>query len=326
MSFHLLRTTGQESITISEESLDLLIDHLSDVPAHRIKQMQRNQTRRELEALVSAIETYGTSRSLVAFANYTSILSSVIPSLPAVESLTTDLSVKDSSEIITDIRTFDLRDTTAEEGILSSIVEHTLKSVAATFVVRIIELIGHLGIDKYRAWKDDRDNRRAEVIPFKMLTDLLRATDVFPRVANELTSLTLPKTEEEYIAFVLKVDSISSPLTALGIHITNSDIRTISFPIAVKENIESLGYRENSLGVIGSLIEHAKVSSSAVKSINFNSMDQQFRDATKAERDYVHKGYGLIEDVITTGAVRVVKILRLAKRTINDIKRYYKEG
>lgn len=89
-----------DTIELSEEAIGFLITSLEDIPASFVATMKANQTDQEIIALITAIETYGTSASLMAFADHNGILSRTIPGLSSLEQLTGDVSEEDTDKLI----------------------------------------------------------------------------------------------------------------------------------------------------------------------------------------------------------------------------------
>ena len=319
-----LETGSHHDDVISNETLDFLIENLSDVPSDRIDRMDLRKTRGDLCALITSIKTYGLSPSLLAFVNYNNNLGDVVKSIPSIESLKTDLSADQAATIVSDLTTLLHTLESAEEGLIEDVSVHALKAVVSLLVTKVFSIVDSIVCNRYKTWKEDRENRRASVIPFDTLTKLLHAVDTFPRVVGELITLTLPRTEEDYKTFLSNIDTLCSPLSALGIHVSNEDINVTTLPSPQKESIEILGYKENSLNELSILADHVKTNSLALKSISFNSLDYQLRTVQRNDRHFVKKGYSLTHDIIKTGIVRVMKILVLTKTTINTIKKFYK--
>jgi len=79
---------------INTEPFEMMVD----IESVSLDNLQ--ETISQLRALKAAIERFGVTRSLIAFADYNKILSSAIPAVPSLESLAGDLSVKRSGDVI----------------------------------------------------------------------------------------------------------------------------------------------------------------------------------------------------------------------------------
>ena len=327
--FEALKTEGTlESLTlmngngISQETLDFFIDNLVDVPGTRVARIQRNQTKREISALITAIEAHGMTASLLAFANHDGSLGTVIRSIPSVYSLTSEkLSSSKTAQIVTDLKSLNL-DIATES--------------AAEFIVPIvggfIQLIGQvitsiLAYKGWRAWRDDKKNRIGYVIPFNVLTTYLEEAQKAPEILESLNTLTLPTTEEESTQFYHKVESILNQLKDLGIHVSGEDVTVSPLPDIVKVSIEHVGYGESALSDIVSHAERMKSTLSSLKSLSTRAYISQLNAITdKEEKTHAQHAFSLINDINHTVLTRVTKIIKLTNKVINGIKGFYKKA
>jgi hypothetical protein len=309
-------------VVISEETLDFLIDNQAEIPHSAILRMKGTQTQQELQALITAIETYGISPALLAFANYNGVLSNIVPSIPSVEMLTT--SEIDSTKILSDIKSLQLNN--PEITSANEVFKFPTALIPAIWAAWGIGAI----FQYYKRWKDDKANRVAEVVPFNELMKYLRAGDVVVRVSKELEHVILPKNKEEFEASNKKLNNTCAVLAQFGVHVSTDAILTSELPTAQKANIESLGYHENSLSQIATAVERIKQTMLQIKDFSTTSaffaemFDKQWSD-DKTEQDYQSNIALTITYVIDAATTRLVKIVSMANKTVKAIAPYYKK-
>lgn len=100
---------------ITQEVFHALMQSLPDKAPEMVHRQAHLQTKRELRALISAIETYGLSQALLAFSNHNGVLKRAIPSLPALESLTPDLATSVTPQLLNELKTLEAAVDVAEE-------------------------------------------------------------------------------------------------------------------------------------------------------------------------------------------------------------------
>ena len=317
-------------VDISSDTFGLLTEHLSEVPSRRMRLMRVLDTRQEICALSSAIENYGLSLSLLAFANHNGVLSLASDDIPSsLKGITEEQLTEDTPKILSAIKELELNLIAAEEGffdrpLVKNTIEHAVKSAVGYLVTSILSIAGVFLYKKYTVWQEDEKNRVATVVPFKVLVGYLKSVTVIQQSLHDLMSVTLPKTADDVLEFQNKIHSITSPLTSVGIHVTGESITVDKFQDPKKDNIENLGYGSSALSQIATLAATAKQSLDQVHSIDFSELDRQFSDDTDHDAlSHVKAGYGLIEDIIHTAISRTTKILDLTKRTVSAINKYY---
>ena len=189
-----------------------------------------------------------------------------------------------------------------------------------------MNLLGVTAFKTYTKYKDDKENRRATIIPFSALTGYLKGAADAVRVINQFSSLTLPKTAEEYVEFVKKIGSITAPLSSLGVHVMEDTVSLLDTPTPTKNSIETLGYGVSSLSIIAELSDQANKGLDSLKSINFASLDQQYVSAKDEEKKYIKRGVALVKDVVHMTSVRITFVIGITKSTVSAISRYYKQN
>ncbi len=320
-----------EAPAVMNEALaDAFIDALPDVPAHMALVADHRQTQTELNALISAIETHGLSKSLVAFAGHDGTLFAVAPSIPALEAFTTDLSEEDTAKIVAELKAIDLTaplrfDADADEDNEGAVEAASVRQILMTFIVPFYAAITLVkGLRHWNTTADDKEGRLAKVLPFKTLMGYLHGASDVARIYKELAGLELPKTEEECKHFAERVHAAVKPLEFIGLHVEDGHITVRPFPKAVKNNIETLGYHEGSLAEIGEVAEKLKNDRFDVSSDDFEEMHKRWMALPKEERKIAGQAYDLAFDVAETALHRLGKVLKLVKSNVGMLKKFYK--
>ena len=161
------------------------------------------ETIEHLTALRDSIKRYGLTRSLISFADYNKALSDNIKAIPALESLTADKSVKNSTDAIAAL----------EAGIVDHVdlFIRKLKARAKNFIARIFSNIEKLDsnilhIKTMRTMLDEGrviDSNQAKTKKFRLLNrkELFYYFGLAAKEADfsaKLASLKLPDSEAEY--------------------------------------------------------------------------------------------------------------------------------
>ena len=87
LSSDIKEDSTDNQVIISESEFSFLIQNLPTLPSHVQKNNLIIKTKRELQALISAIETYGITPSLIKFVNYNGIIGRLNPTIAALENL-----------------------------------------------------------------------------------------------------------------------------------------------------------------------------------------------------------------------------------------------
>jgi hypothetical protein len=163
----------------------------------------------------------------------------------------------------------------------------------------------------------------AKIVPFKFLEESLHVVAEVPSIAKELAALAAPKTEAEWSNFKQKAGTIAAKLDKLGVRVSGEDIKVDAFPKPIKNNIETLGYGENSLAELAELVKKAKEARWDSRDTDLSGLYDD-KSLSKQERFFVADAYALIEGIIDVSARRAAKVVKLTKATTNAIKHFYK--
>lgn len=321
------------------DPLDLLIPMLSELSPGYVAQMQRQKTRTELVALIAAIETHGFSRALLSFVDHDGTLRAAIPSLPALESLTTDLSAEDSADILTALKALTIEDVPAEERLtlLQGLI--TILLIPFGGVPAIIAFLIFTG------WNADSDmaadarrknqpasaepqrERIASVVPYNTIVSYLQDLVEVPGILTGMVAIPLPKTVVERAHFQDALSHKVAPLNKLGIHVTTTgQVSTTELATPVHGDITKIGYTEHSLKNIAELAQHIEAAEKTLKALPLDHLERQKKEVDGEELKFVTEGLALVTEVLHASAVRMIKIVHLAKHTCQSIEHFYAKG
>src|SRR6202043_1390473 len=131
-------------------------------------------------------------------------------------------------------------------------------------------------------------------------------------------------TEEEEAAFIKRLDAITAPLAKFGVHVSGTEVKVDAFPTPVKGKIDTMGYGEGSLVDLVELAGKVKSVVGELKSITWKKQNAQYKAMSKEEKRVATHAYDALVDVTDTAAVRMGKVMKLAKTTASAIKHLYK--
>lgn len=246
-----------------------------------------------LLALEAAMATHGVSRALLAFADRDGSLSAAIPSIPSLESMTADLSVKESAAAI--------------EGVGTTIVSYgkaILQSYKNAFTWTTqaenrILVWNHIidGVEKNMDEKhfslEKAKKIEAKVVPFQALIALQKAYARAPKAALELWGSGLPKEEKEYAPWLAKVKAEFEPIFRTE-QAKIKDNGTLSIPfsrwillkVGEKGNLADKGYNsESAAKEVISGYRKLLGSYDALKTVN-KTIQKHVEDMTKEGTEY----------------------------------------
>ena len=305
---------------MSQDTFDNLVENLSKTSSSLTRRLQRAKTQEEIAALIAAIETYGVSPSLLAFANYNGILGRVVPSIPSVETLTPDLADLDSAKIVAELKAIQFE--SAEEGFNFGALKEIITAI--TIIKTAIS-----AYTAYKDWKEDRENHVTTVVPYATLSQQLHASDAIGPVADHANA-SLPKNKDEYADFIKQVVQASSALSTLGIHVALVNnaphIAVDELPETQKVNIESVGYRATTITDLANLVTQA--SDHATQHVNFMTAgpDENKMSHDEEEKQWQMKAWCAVADIVDTAARRLLRLVKLTESTIKNISPFYKAG
>ena len=337
--FKLLQTINDSesptegNITISQEQFNFLVANLSSVPASTIRRNERNRTRRELKAIISAIETYGVSPALLAFANYNGVLGKAVPAIPSVEALSTD-SVIDAENILLELKSINIEDVANEKlGTLQwiAVILGFLSSIIGGIILYVV----------FTSWNDNEDrkkneaasaqsriDRMATVTRYSEVVDYLNAVIRLPSVLKGIISIHLPENHNQYHGeFLSSLDNtVDHNLKDIRVSLDDEYLYANSIGNPVHGDIVNLGYTEGSLSHIASLAKRCESIEQELRDIQRMLSGLKPIDKNDESQKYSSKAIRLIEDVTHVSLAQTVKILQLAKHTCDTIKHFYKQG
>lgn len=208
-----------------------------------------------LKALRDSVQKYGLTRSLVSFADYDKNLSTYIPEIPSIENLISDKSVKNSAHIVVAIEgkisdilnlfkdkikafflKFNKKQKESEEKVKHlynrvSEYETELKSGSRVFNKNLAK---NIILSKYRA------------VSFSDLIKAFKSANSTGNVINQIGSLKIPLTEEEFKRWILDVTTkLKTVEDFIGIKIENNkvvDSKTPILNLTDENNLIEFGY------------------------------------------------------------------------------------
>lgn len=267
------------------------------------------QTVQNLIALKTSIERYGLTRSLLSFADHNKILSSTIPAIPSLESLTTDRSVKNSSSVIAALETsisdmiknYITKIKDRVKNFLSRLTKKKEKGNETKLYLKKIEDMMNEGrvIDENCV-----NNYRPKVFESQFVYKILKDTDLYHNAFQQMLIKNPPTTEESYTAWVKDLQNHFNPIIKdINIYIDDHGSWEIidndhsgEDPEYGKKTITELGYK---ISDIHSLIELYKKTTSNLSKydgyirsfsdkIEYAITDQESKEwCSYAENNYV---------------------------------------
>lgn len=337
--------SSESSLDSTNISLDDVLEFISsgiensfiddDIP-------DQEETIENLKALESAISTYGLSRGLLAFADHDKTLSSFISAIPAIESLTTDLSIEESVSALEGIRTTIKAFGKAHWDSLVYSITHPLWAYSSSKTAERNIVFYNALINGIRKNMEEREFsvERAESIKNKTLSyetliDLQRAYIRAPKALIDVWTLELPKTEEAFDPWFNKVKSIAEPifkerearLTNTG-KLTMSFKRWFSFKANEKESLFDKGYTSDEK--VKTVLEEFRGLTQALASLKTipdtikNHIESETKEGVSFDHEVVSKavriGKNVTRELIGYGLLDVVN---LSAFTINNLKKLY---
>ena len=332
------KETTEPTIGMPVELLDMLIDEQNDIPIRRMKIMQKSQTQKELSALITAIETYGPTPSLLAFANHDGFLGTAVSSIPSLETLSNAMTELESAQIIADLKALSLviamnndSDELAEESYRNpTLPRGAFQWITVVTLMFMAFLPGLVLNAAYVYWNMAQDRKKHIVynIPYNLLLTYLKTLVDLPEILKTIASIPLPKTEDSYTHFVTSVVQHTAPLKAIGIHVESDvEINVDKLKSLDYSNIEEAGYIESSLKTIAE--ESRKIQSRIpeIKALKEKLIQthKSIQSEPPEEAKHSRPATIFVEDIIRTSLVRMSKILKLTRRISNEIRPLYKK-
>jgi len=242
-----------EEISAIEMLLTTEIDRDHDLYAITLRDDLREigtqlTTIEELSALKHSIVKYGMTRSLLSFANYNNVLSTAIATIPSMESLTSDRSVKNSQDVV---------------AALEAAISERLEIFWKTFKARLANFFNHFKrneehLHKYvvrmqvlsKMMDDgrifDTDKAKKHMLsgyPYDHLVEQLESVHRVVDVSEKLLDPNLPFTLEAFNGWHEKMrTAIESVSEITHIHVTsNGKLGTIDAN-RTKKSMYEFGY------------------------------------------------------------------------------------
>lgn len=198
------------------------------------------ETIEQLFAFNMSIKRYGLTRSLVSFADHNTNLSRSIPQVPSLENLSSDRSVKNSTDVVV-----------AVEASIRDSIDLFVRKLAArakNFIDRIKFQAARLNATKLhintvkKMFDEGRvlDEEQLKTRTFKLLNrdELLRAfknIEMAAQFSQKITSMKLPDGESEYQKWLSEIQSLFEPL-GHELHVSLED-RGLSFDDIEKSSL-----------------------------------------------------------------------------------------
>jgi hypothetical protein len=327
-------TDSSVDVQISQESFDVLITNMADITPTAQAQQKREQTRRELQALIGAIETHGASKALLEFATHNGTLLAIAPSLRQVDMTSPDdLTATETAQLLTELKAITIHDAPATEklGLLQQIV--VFLGILSGIVPGIIWYGIFTVWNKYVEGDDGekKDHKIATVVPYQTIVKYLQEMCEVPAILTAVVAMKLPTTEDESDAYFQHLESKLAPLNKFGIHYRSDDGTTTSdLADPIHGDIRQLGYTEHSLKNIAELAKHCESIEPQLKNLEDrlekNSADPSRNTKTQDDIHYVAHAELELEFILHVTLVRMNKVLMLVKHTCQSIEHFYAKG
>lgn len=241
-------SSQSEDVVITHEALVFLINSLPDIKSSTINRRVITQTRREIDALIAAIELYGITPGLLAFADHDGVLSRHIQSFPATESSASG--DPNTTELINDLK--HLKDMLPK---ISVAIEGSAWESMLNFWKSLWPKVEH-----DNEWKTPNPDKLVELLPFSVIVHYVKSMSVMERLAEQMFNFPPANNKSDYEARLKKLNSMFSAMEAeVGIH-EDPKTQCIIFdrwPSIKPATLISLGYHETAMHDLGELIVQA---------------------------------------------------------------------
>lgn len=253
-----VKNTNDDVIDIAFENFILPSDNLVsqlnlvEMAPERLRMTMENL--KDLQNLRTSIKLFGMTKSLLSFANHDHSLTALIPEIPSLETLKTDLSPKQSQDIIVALE--------AKIGALISYIWTTLKSDFKAFfqknkyhlvgldsIVRAVDDMNHLLSEGRQFDKDYAEQKKVKLPKFNDLINIIKHIHDYVEMVSEYVKQSLPLTHSEYHDWINKLDKSMmkyksicrytlNPSGHMGLHNSDSELKHVY----EKTSLTELGY------------------------------------------------------------------------------------
>ncbi len=313
-----------DTVVMSEAEAAILIEALPELPASYTLRQQHATTKQELNALISAIETHGLSKSLIAFADHDGVLRGAVPAIPAVEAMEADLSVEQSGDVLAALKDAVTAFGEPAEEVLHPITKMFIWSFLLSWPVGVL-----ITLIKYKSWNEkwEADKRIGVVIPYNTAIEYMNGAIEMPTLIDGLLSMALPTTQEGLTRYMEDVERHLAPAAKLGLHVSKDgriELDELAKPVKVRT--DKVGYREDSLFTIAGLAKRVQDAEAHLRGLAESAtrkLSEEAETATGDEAQYVRAAIHHTHEVIHAVSAREAKVLHLVNQVAESIKKFY---